>query len=169
MTSQFRYAIIRQYLQVIAFEVVNDKFAKQNPDSGLLPHDGLDCIRRKTAHDDVNFHAAILHGSDYMKELRSLRRELSLRLLIGNVLNRFRGADYDRLLDLLNPKTIELLGRYNRDHAAKMLYRIILAQPRFLTYVAMFIWPGAANEDVYAQLCRPIEFEQHHFFNCVDG
>ena len=89
-----------------------------------------------------------------MKELRSLRGELSLHLLIRNVLNRFRRADYDRLLDLLNPKTIELLGRYNRDHAAKMLYRIILAQPRFLTYVAMFrgpVWPGAANEEAYAQ------------------
>lgn len=59
-----------------------------------------------------------------------LRRELSLHLLIRNVLNRFHGADYARLLDLLNPKTIELLGRYNRDHAAKMLCRI-LAQPRF--------------------------------------
>jgi digeranylgeranylglycerophospholipid reductase len=97
---------------------------------------------------------AILYGSDYMKELRSLRRELSLHLLIRNVLNRFRGADYDRLLDLLNPKTIELLGRYNRDHAAKMLYRIILAQPRFLTYVPMFrgpIWSAAASEQVYAQ------------------
>jgi flavin-dependent dehydrogenase len=97
---------------------------------------------------------AILHGSNYMKELRSLRRELSLHLVIRNMLNRFGGADYDRLLDLLNPRTIELLGRYNRDHAAKMLYRIILAQPRFLNYVAMFrgrIWPGAANEEVYAQ------------------
>jgi flavin-dependent dehydrogenase len=97
---------------------------------------------------------AILHGSDYMKELRSLRRELSLHLLIRNVLNRFRGADYDRLLDLLNPKTIELLGRYNRDHAAKMLCRIILAQPRFLSYGALFrgrIRPGSAREEVYAQ------------------
>jgi flavin-dependent dehydrogenase len=98
--------------------------------------------------------SAILGRSDYAKELRSLRRELSLHLLIRNVLNRFRGADYNRLLDLLNPKTIDLLGRYNWDHAAKMLYRIILAQPRFLTYVAMFrgrIWPGATNEEVYVQ------------------
>jgi flavin-dependent dehydrogenase len=97
---------------------------------------------------------AIVHGSNYMKELRSLRRELSLHLVIRNMLNRFGGADYDRLLDLLNPRTIELLGRYNRDHAAKMLYRIILAQPRFLTYVPMFrgpIWSAAASEQVYAQ------------------
>jgi digeranylgeranylglycerophospholipid reductase len=77
---------------------------------------------------------AILRGSDYMKELRSLRHELSLHLLIRNVLNRFGGADYDRLLDLLNEKTIHLLGRYNRDQAAKMVCRILLAQPRFLSF-----------------------------------
>jgi hypothetical protein len=69
-----------------------------------------------------------------MKELRSLRHELSLHLLIRNVLNRFGGADYDRLLDLLNEKTIHLLGRYNRDQAAKMVCRILLAQPRFLSF-----------------------------------
>jgi digeranylgeranylglycerophospholipid reductase len=80
---------------------------------------------------------AILHGSDYMKELRSLRRELSLHLVIRNVLNRFRGADYDRLLDLLNEKTIHLLGRYNRDQAARIVCRILLAQPRFLSLAAV--------------------------------
>jgi flavin-dependent dehydrogenase len=77
---------------------------------------------------------AILVGADYMKELRPLRRELSLHLLIRTILNRFRGADYDRLLDLLNDNTIRLLGVYNRDQAAKMLYRILLAQPRFLAF-----------------------------------
>ena len=89
-----------------------------------------------------------------MKELRSLRRELCLHLVISNVLNGFLGADYDRLLDILNTKTIELLGRYNRDHAAKMLCRIIVAQPRFLTYGALFIgriWLGSASEEIYAQ------------------
>jgi flavin-dependent dehydrogenase len=83
---------------------------------------------------------AILRGSDYMKELRSLRRELSLHLAIRNLLNRFRGADYDRLLDLLNEKTIRLLGIYNRDQAARILCRIVLAQPRLLTFAGMLPW-----------------------------
>ena len=80
---------------------------------------------------------AILRGSDYMKELRALRRELSLHLLIRNVLNRFRGADYDRLLGLLNEKTIHLLGRYNRDQAASIVCRILFAQPRFISLAAV--------------------------------
>ncbi|HEY2918591.1 MAG TPA: NAD(P)/FAD-dependent oxidoreductase [Candidatus Binatia bacterium] len=83
---------------------------------------------------------AILQGSNYMKELRSLRRELSLHLVIRNALNRFSGADYDRLLDLLNEKTIGLLGMYNRDQAAGLLCRILLAQPRFITFAGLVSW-----------------------------
>ncbi len=86
---------------------------------------------------------AILRRADYLKELRPLRRELSLHLLIRSALNRFRSADYDRLLDLLNRRTIDLLGLYNRDQAAGMLCRILLAQPRLLSFAAFLsraIW-----------------------------
>lgn len=77
---------------------------------------------------------AILRRRDYLKELRPLRGELSLHLLIRTVLNRFHSADYDRLLDLLNEKTIRLMGFYNRDQAARMLFRVLLAQPRLLKF-----------------------------------
>ena len=76
--------------------------------------------------------AAILGQGNYSKELRALQRELSLHLLIRSALHRFKRADYDRLLNLLNGKMIELLGVHNRDHAAKILCRILLAQPRLL-------------------------------------
>ncbi len=80
---------------------------------------------------------AILRRTDYMKELRPLRRELSLHLLIRTVLNRFHSADYDRLLDLLNGEAIRLLGLYNRDQAAIMLCRILLARPQLLRFAAL--------------------------------
>ncbi len=86
---------------------------------------------------------AILNGANYSKELRSLRRELGMHLIIRTALNRFRSADYDSLLRLLNKKTIELLGLYSRDQASAMLCRILLAQPRFLRFAAPFsrrIW-----------------------------
>jgi len=86
---------------------------------------------------------AILRQTDYLEELRPLRRELSVHLLIRSVLNRFRSPDYDRLLGLLNEKTIHLLGLYNRDQAAVMLFRILLAQPRFLSFA------GAASRAVW--------------------
>lgn len=89
---------------------------------------------------------AILRGTDYSKELRPLRRELSLHLMIRSVLNGFRGADYDRLLGLLNEKTVHLLGRYDRDQAASILCRVVLAQPRFLSLASILwrrLWPAA--------------------------
>jgi len=80
---------------------------------------------------------AILQRTHYLKELRPLRRELSLHLILRSVLNRFRSTDYDRLLALLNEKTIHLLGLYNRDHAASMICRILLAQPRLLRFASV--------------------------------
>ncbi|HEX2227220.1 MAG TPA: NAD(P)/FAD-dependent oxidoreductase, partial [Candidatus Binatia bacterium] len=77
---------------------------------------------------------AILRRADFQDELQSLRRELSLHLMMRNALNRFGSDDYDKLLALLNPKTIQLLGTYNRDHAATVLFRIFLAQPRLLGF-----------------------------------
>ena len=53
---------------------------------------------------------------------------------LPSVLNGFRSKDYDRLLGLLNAKTVALLGRYNRDQAVKMVCRIVLAQPRLLSF-----------------------------------
>ena len=72
---------------------------------------------------------AILRRTDYLKELRPLRRELSLHLLIRTILNRFHSADYDRLLDLLNEKTIRLLGLYNRDQAAECCFEFFWLSP----------------------------------------
>jgi flavin-dependent dehydrogenase len=77
---------------------------------------------------------AILRHRDYLKELRPLRRELGLHLILRCVLNRFRSKDYDRLLGLLNEKTLHLLGRYNRDQAGRMLCRILWTQPRLLGF-----------------------------------
>ena len=61
--------------------------------------------------------------------------------MIRNVLNRFEAPDYDRLLDLLNEKTIRLLGAYNRDHAVSIIGRILFAQPRLLAFRAAFVRP----------------------------
>jgi hypothetical protein len=70
------------------------------------------------------------------------------------VLNGFCSAGYDRLLGLLNEKTIQLLGRYNRDQAAGMLYRILLAQPRFLGFTPCIARGSKTNESKLEQLVR---------------
>ena len=79
---------------------------------------------------------AILHRADYGRELRTLRRELDLHLLIRAVLNRFAAADYDLLLRCLNHPTLRLLSVHSRDELQRMFLRLILAQPRLLYLAA---------------------------------
>jgi len=96
---------------------------------------------------------AILRHTHYSRELSLLRQELSLHLIIRSILNRLGSADYDRLLELLNPKTIHLLGRYNRDQAARMLCKILIAQPKFLGFAAQCFTQYGRNSSrqVYAK------------------
>lgn len=81
----------------------------------------------------------ILRGGDYREEMRPLRRELSLHLLLRLILNRFSSEDYDKLLDLLDAKVNGLLSRYTRDDLAKIVWRLLLAQPRFLHFGAKLL------------------------------
>jgi digeranylgeranylglycerophospholipid reductase len=74
---------------------------------------------------------AILNGGS-SRELRTLRRELDLHLLLRRSLHDFQQSDYSRLVDLLNAPAIESLGEYSRDEAWKILWRICLSQPRLL-------------------------------------
>jgi flavin-dependent dehydrogenase len=74
---------------------------------------------------------AILNGG-HSSELRSLRSELNLHLLIRKCLNGFGEADYVRILDMLNPASRRLLSSYSRDEAIKLLLSLLLKQPQFL-------------------------------------
>ena len=79
---------------------------------------------------------AILRGTDYGRELRALRRELDLHLLIRRLLDRFAAADYDVLLRSLNHPTIRLLSVHTRDELQRMFLRLAFAQPRLLYLAA---------------------------------
>jgi flavin-dependent dehydrogenase len=72
----------------------------------------------------------ILHGVS--SELRTLRRELDLHLLLRRSLHDFQQADYSRLVDLLNDPAKESLAEYSRDEAWKILWRVCLSQPRLV-------------------------------------
>lgn len=74
---------------------------------------------------------AILNGGS-SRELRTLRRELDLHLLLRRSLHEFQQPDYSRLVDLLNAPAIRSLGEYSRDEAWKILWRICLRQPRLI-------------------------------------
>jgi len=74
---------------------------------------------------------AILNGGT-SRELRSLRRELDLHLLLRRSLHDFQQPDYSHLVDLLNDSAKKSLGEYSRDEAWKILWRVCLRQPRLL-------------------------------------
>jgi flavin-dependent dehydrogenase len=74
---------------------------------------------------------AILNGGE-SRELRSLRRELDLHLLIRKTIHQFKQADYSRLVDLMNASTTRSLSQYTRDEAARVLWHITMSQPRLL-------------------------------------
>jgi len=74
---------------------------------------------------------AILDGGQG-RELRSLRRELNLHLLLRKTMHHFQQPDYSRLVDLLNDSARQSLSSYTRDEALKVLWHICLNQPRLL-------------------------------------
>lgn len=74
---------------------------------------------------------AILTGRA-SRELRTLRRELDLHLLLRRTLHDFQQSDYSRLVDLLNDSTKQSLSAYSRDEAWKILWRVCLSQPRLI-------------------------------------
>jgi len=74
---------------------------------------------------------AILNGGQ-SRELRALRRELDLHLLIRKTIHQFKQADYSRLVDLMNASTRRSLSQYTRDEAGRVLWHITLSQPRLL-------------------------------------
>jgi digeranylgeranylglycerophospholipid reductase len=74
---------------------------------------------------------AILSGGA-ASELRRLRRELNLHLLLRRALHVFEQSDYSQLVDLLNDSAKRSLAEYSRDEAWKILWRVCLSQPRLL-------------------------------------
>ncbi len=74
---------------------------------------------------------AILNGGR-SKELRALRRELDLHLLIRRSIHSFQQADYSRLVDWMNDAMRRSLSSVTRDEAGRVLWHICRNQPRLL-------------------------------------
>lgn len=74
---------------------------------------------------------AILHRGS-RTELRSLRRELDLHLLVRRALHHFQQHDYSRLVDSLHAPARQSLSECSRDDALKLLWRVCLSQPRLV-------------------------------------
>ena len=74
---------------------------------------------------------SILDGGRSTK-LRHLKRELDWHSLIRKLLNEFGQEDYSRLVDLLTASAKHTLGHITRDESRKLIWTLIIKQPRFL-------------------------------------
>jgi flavin-dependent dehydrogenase len=82
-------------------------------------------------------------------ELRILRRELGTHWLIRRALHRFQQKDYSQLVDLLNAATRESLGEISRDESTRLLWNVILRQPRLVLLGLRGLLMGSAPK-----ICR---------------
>jgi flavin-dependent dehydrogenase len=78
--------------------------------------------------------ATAILGGRAGPELRALRRELYVHLLVRRLLHRFTVDDYRRLLDLMDDAAGRVLGSYHRDDARKMFSRLMLSRPRIMLF-----------------------------------
>ena len=74
---------------------------------------------------------AVMNGGS-SKELRRLRRELGLHLLIRKSLHHFTEADYRRVLSLLSGSACRSLSIHTRDEMPALLRNLLLRQPRLV-------------------------------------
>ncbi len=88
--------------------------------------------------------AEAIQNDGKSRELRALRRELDLHLLIRRTIHKFKQADYSHLVDLMNASTRRSLSQYTRDEAGRVLWHITLSQPRLLLLGLRGLLSGAS-------------------------
>ena len=76
---------------------------------------------------------AILSGKNYHGELRKLKLELNLHLLVRYILNRFNNENYDELIQMAGGGLKEVLEGWTRDELSHSFWRLIWKEPRLIT------------------------------------
>ncbi len=83
----------------------------------------------------------ILHNKNYTFNYKiGSGKELRLHLLIRNILNKFKDADYDHLLELMKQEKVQkVLKKYDRDTPIPLVMNLLLREPRFLKYAKFVV------------------------------
>ena len=75
---------------------------------------------------------AILRGTSYARELRSLKRELDLHWVIRFFLEHLDNRGYADLVRYISPSVCQFLGQRNRDQMAGAFWQLPFHEPRLL-------------------------------------
>jgi len=73
----------------------------------------------------------LINKKDYKKELRKLRRELWVHLMIRKEMDKLSDNQKDKLLEIAS-KNKEIIEGISRDNALKMMIKLLLKEPRLL-------------------------------------
>lgn len=73
---------------------------------------------------------ALLQGTGYGRELRTLKRELDLHWALRLLMDRLDNAGYDDLVCGVTPAVRAFLSRHNRDGVATAFWRLPFLQPK---------------------------------------
>jgi geranylgeranyl reductase family protein len=78
---------------------------------------------------------AIINGTSYTQELRSVERELKMSLLLRKMLCRFNDKDYNELIEILGDENMQqVLKKNNRDSPSKLILSALIKQPKLLFF-----------------------------------
>lgn len=77
----------------------------------------------------------IENNKSYTKMLKPLRRMLWLHNFVRKMLNKFSDEDYNELIRLMNRESVKkVLTTHTREHPFRILFGILLHEPRFLKF-----------------------------------
>ena len=84
-----------------------------------------------------NLAKAVIDKVDYDKLCsKSFGKDLKTALMIRNRLNNLKDEDYDYLVKLVKQVRIKnVLSRLDRDYAFKILFKVLIREPRFLKFL----------------------------------
>lgn len=78
---------------------------------------------------------AIHNNTNYESEIKNVKKELKLHLLIRKMLDRFDNQDYDTLVKLLNQERLKQdLLTITRDNVKKLAIKLLLKEPRLALF-----------------------------------
>ncbi|MBS3122422.1 NAD(P)/FAD-dependent oxidoreductase [Candidatus Woesearchaeota archaeon] len=104
---------------------------KATTGGGLVP--GLRCAKILAE--------SVAEGNNYEEEIRKVKRELKMHLMLRNLLNKFSEKDYLELLQLLDKECVKnVLEKHSRDSSIKLLTKLFFSEPRLAKFVLKMIW-----------------------------
>ena len=84
---------------------------------------------------------AIIEKKSYQKLWqKNLGKEMRMSLFMRRMLNKFKDNDYNNIVEWLkNPRARKILENYSRDYPSQFAMKLMLAEPRLLTYARYLI------------------------------